>query len=127
MKILLLVILFCTTSWSDVYYYEYGKKVQLTKLKEQRVLSDSNITYYQNSSGQKVGVKNEIITKCKQIDQCNKIFEKYNLTKVKNLTSKILLITLEVGIDTFELSQKLSLEENIEFAHPNFIKKRQKR
>jgi hypothetical protein len=112
---------------SDTYYYEYGKKVQLTQLKGLRAVSDKNITYYQNSAGQKVGVKNEIIVKCKQTTQCNEIFAKYNLSEIKNLTSKILLIKLKAGVDPFETSQKLSLEEKIEFAHPNFVKKRKRR
>ena len=127
MKILLLTILLYSTIFSDTYYYEYGKKIQLTKLKETRVIDDKNITYYQNSAGQKMGVKNEIIVKCKHTGRCSDIFKKYNLTNIKNLTSKILLIKVEVETDPFELSQKLSLEDNIEFAEPNFIKKRQNR
>lgn len=127
MKTLLIITFFCSTILSDTYYYEYGKKIQLTELKETRASNDNNITYYQNSAGQKVGVKNEIITKCKVPNQCNEIFEKYGLTQITNLTSKILLITLKAEDNPFELSQKLFLEKNIEFAHPNFIKKRQKR
>ncbi|HIP59969.1 MAG TPA: hypothetical protein EYH01_06040 [Campylobacterales bacterium] len=127
MKILLLIILFCSTILSDTYYYEYGKKIQLTKLKETRASNDTNITYYQNSSGQKVGVKKEIIVKCKNVSSCQDVFKKYNLNQIENLTSKIILITLKADIDPFELSQKLSLEDDIEFAHPNFIKKRKRR
>ena len=127
MKILLLIILFCATLLSDTYYYEYGKKVQLTKLKETRELNDNNITYYQNSAGQKVGVKKEIIAKCKSLSACEAIFMKYNLTQTENLTSKIILIKLKSDADPFEVSQKLSLEDDIEFAHPNFIKRRKQR
>ncbi len=127
MKILLLIILFCGTLLSDTYYYEYGKKVQLTKLKETRELNDNNITYYQNSAGQKVGVKKEIIAKCKSLSACEAIFMKYNLTQTENLTSKIILIKLKSDADPFEVSQKLSLEDDIEFAHPNFIKRRKQR
>lgn len=120
-------MLLCSTLWSETYYYEYGKKVKLTKLKETRVVNDQNISYYQNSAGQNIGVKNAVITKCKQLDQCTALFEKYNLTQIQNLTKKILLIKLDKGVDPFEISQKLALEDKIEFAHPNFIKKRQKR
>lgn len=127
MKTLLSIILLYSTLWSETYYYQYGKKVQLTKLKESRVANDQNISYYQNASGQKIGVKNEILTKCKQVDQCSEIFEKYKLTKIKHLTKKILIITLDKDMDPFDTSQKLSLEEKIEFAHPNFIKRRQRR
>ncbi len=127
LKILLLIILFSTTIWADTYYYEYGKKVKLTELKGVRALNDSNITYYQNSTGQKVGVKKEIIAKCKNGSSCKDIFKKFNLTQIQNLTSKIILITLNKDQDPFEVSQQLYAQEDIEFAHPNFVKKRKKR
>ena len=127
LKTILLIILFNTTIFADTYYYEYGKKVTLTELKGIRALNDSNTTYYQNSAGQKVGVKKEIIAKCKNGTSCKDIFKKYNLTQIQNLTSKIILITLNKDQDPFDISQKLYAQENIEFAHPNFVKRRKKR
>jgi len=111
---------------ADVFYYSFGEKVKLTELKQLRD-NDKNIKYYQNKSGQKVGVTQEIITKCKKKDACTEIFKKYNLIHITNLTDTILLITLKKDEDPFEISQKLSLEEKIKFAHPNFIKKKKTR
>ena len=127
MKTLLLIILFPTTVWGESYYYEYDKKVTLTELKKTKSFNEDNITYYQNSFGHKVGVKKEIIAKCKNDSNCKEIFKKYNLTNIQNLTSKIILITLNKNQDPFEISQKLYFEENIVFAHPNFVKKRKRR
>ncbi len=112
------------TLLADVYYYEYDKKVQLTKLKDSR---SSGIAYYENSAGQKIGVKNQVLVKCKSTDKCKKIFDKYNLKETENLTSSIVLINLKQNEDPFELSQKLYLEDGISIAHPNFVKKRQQR
>ncbi len=127
MKFLLLVILFSISLWSESYYYEYGKKVELTKIKEQRVINDQVIEYYKNSAGQKVGVKNEIVVKCSSQQECKNIFKKYNLTEVEYLTKTIALIKLLNGENVFTLSQKLYLEEGITTAHPNFVKKRYRR
>jgi hypothetical protein len=132
LKILLLVIFFCVHSLADVYYYEYGKKVTLSELKSTRansleLLKGNNIKYYQNSHGQKMGVKNEILTQCQEDINCSNIFSSYDLTEIKNLTSSILLISLKPDQDPFEISQKLSKEKDIIFAHPNFIKKRKRR
>lgn len=125
LKIFLLIMFFTLTLFADdVYYYEYGKKVQLTKLKENR---SSNVVYYENSAGQKIGVKNQVLVKCESNDKCKKIFDKYNLTEIENLTSSIVLIKLKQNEDPFELSQKLYLEDGISIAHPNFVKKRHKR
>jgi len=126
LKILLSIILLYSVSFSDVYYYEYGQKVKLTKLKDQR--SDlKDVEYYQYDSGEKVGVKNEVLVKCKDISVCKDIFKEQNLTNYRNLTSSIVLVTLKEGDDPFEISQKLYEKKDIEYAQPNFVKKRQKR
>ncbi len=126
MKIYLLSIFLYSTLFSDVYYYEYGKKIKLTKIKEQRDVADGTL-YYENSVGQKVGVKNEILVKCNSKIECEKIFIKYSLKGIETLSSNIFLIKLKEIDNLFELSQKLYLEEAITIAHPNFIKKRYKR
>jgi hypothetical protein len=121
-----LALLIFSISYADTYYYEYGKKVKLTKLKDQR--SDlKDVEYYKYESGRKVGVKKEVLVKCKNMSACKDIFKEHNLTKYRNLTPSIVLITLNKEDDPFEISQKLYEEEDIEYSHPNFVKKRQKR
>ncbi len=127
MKIIFLTAIFFTFTWSESYYYEYDKKVTLTKLKEQKVLGNNLVEYYQNAQGKKVGVTRDIIAKCTKIESCKEIFEKYSLKNFENLTSTLFLIKLNDGDDVFELSQKLYKEEDIVFAHPNFLKKRESR
>jgi hypothetical protein len=113
-------------SFADVYYYDHGKKVRLTKLKDKRS-NIKDIEYYKYDSGRTVGVKNEVLVKCKDLSSCEDIFKKYNLTNYKNLTSSIILITLNKEQNPFEISQKLYEEESIDISQPNFVKKRHKR
>ncbi len=122
-KIMTLTLFFYTLSWGEVYYFADGERVYLNKLKEQRAISNSLIEYYENQNGQKIGVKREILIKCKPNKSCQQIFKKYNLTNVENITSSIFLITVKKDDDIFELSQNLYLEDNITISHPNFIKK----
>lgn len=126
MKQFLLSIFLYSAVFSDVYYYEYGKKVKLTKLKEQRDAVDGTF-YYENSANQKVGVKDEILVKCNSKTECEKIFIKYSFKDIEPLGSNIFLIKLRKTDDIFEISQKLYLEEAITIAHPNFLKKRYRR
>ena len=133
MKIILLIALFSQAILAEVSYYEYGKKVTLTKVKKSRsvdtktLMLDTNITYYENSNGQKMGVKNEVIAKCKKDKNCDALFKSLSLTDRKNLTKTMVLFRLNKGQDPFGISTKLSEDAKIEFAHPNFIKKRKKR
>ena len=126
-EILILILFFCTFSWSETYYFADEKRVYLNKLKEQRAIDGDIIEYYENQDGQKMGVKKEILIKCKVKKSCQQIFKKYNLENVKAITSSIFLITVKKNDDVFELSQKLYLEDNITISHPNFIKKYQLR
>ncbi len=126
MKIYLLIILLYSTISSDVYYYKNGKKVELFELKYEREIGDDT-KYYQNSAGQKIGVKNEILVKCNEEIKCKKIFIKYNLDNIKTLSKSIFLITLKPTQNAFKLSRKLYLEKEITISHPNFLKKRHKR
>jgi hypothetical protein len=110
-----------------VHYYSYGKLTKLTPLKDTRRVANHDIKYYTNKAGQKVGVKNEILAKCKSKIPCLEIFEKYNFEEVEQLTSKLIFIKLKKDQNPFDISNELYQNSDIEFAHPNFIKKRYKR
>ena len=127
MKILTFLIVLFSTLHSETFYYEFGKKVTVTKIKDNRENVKDGISYYKNKIGQKIGVKNEIITKCKKSIDCKTVLKEYDFINIKNLTSKILLITLNENQDPFLISQQLYLDDKIEFAHPNFIKKKTRR
>lgn len=134
MKILMLILIFAGVMSAESSYYEYGKKVTMTKVpstaittKSLKSINDNNITYYKNSRGKTVGVKNEIIVKCESEDACLKLFSDYNLTNTKKLASRFYLVTVPQNQELFDLSTKLYEEEDVKMAHPNFVKERFKR
>jgi hypothetical protein len=123
-KILLVVAMTLVVGASD-FYYEYGKKVMITKSYESR--GNSSIKYYQNSLGKKIGVDDKIILKCKVDRVCEESLKKYNIKEIERLSDTLYLVTIAPKEDIFKLSQELYRDESIEFAHPNFIKERKRR
>ncbi len=109
------------------FYYEHGEKVEVSKLKETRIINDSAINYYMTSTGHKVGVNNEIIVQCEKNVDCMNVLKKYHLTHVEKLSNILFLVKLVEGEDIFKLSQKLYNDSAIKSAHPNFIQNRKMR
>jgi len=120
-----LLSLLCLSLNAESFYYEYGKKITVEKISNSR--SNSSIIYYKNSLGKEIGIKNEIIFKCIEGKECLNIVKSYNLKNISKLSDKIYIVKVSKDSDIFEISQKLYLEDNIEFANPNFIKKRYRR
>ncbi len=112
---------------SEVFYYEFGKKVYLNKLPISKS-SNSNITYYKSRNGSRVGVSNKILVKCKgSLEVCKKLFDIEPIVKVEKISNTISLITIKKEADIFAISNMLSQKDDIAFAHPDFIKKKRRR
>ena len=126
MKAILILNILISSIFASEFYYEYGKKVKLDKANQTRAL-DSNITYYKNRNNQIVGVKNEIIIKCKSDEICLNLIKKYNFLNTQKLSEKFFLIILKKEQNVFKLSSKLYHEDGVILSHPNFVKKRFKR
>jgi hypothetical protein len=122
LSLLALTIVGCAND----FYYENGKKVEVTKLKEKRN-NRSETTYYKTSSGHKVGVTDEILVQCSASKDCEKVLEKYKLSAVSRLSDEIFLVKITKDKNIFEISQKLYEDANITSAHPNFLKTKKRR
>ena len=109
------------------YYYENGKKIEVHKLPESRVLNSSDVTYYKTEYGHKIGVNNEIIVQCKNGVNCMKVFSQYGLNDISKLSAHLFLVKVNSDVNVFTLSRKLYDDDKIVLAHPNFIKNRKKR
>ncbi len=128
MKIFLSLFLFIGSLLAQQsFYYSFGKKVMLTKLPTSRALRDQNVTFYENQNGQKIGVKQEVIIGCDDLIACKKVLRDYNITYIEELSKTIYLLKLPKNSDPFEISNSLYNEDPVQFAHPNFIKKRKMR
>jgi len=119
--ILLSGMLYATSS-----YYQNGKLVELLPAQNSR-LFDNNIQYYQTRLGTRVGIKDDILVECNKDIDCMALLKQYNFNNISNVTSTIFLITINNSDDIFKVSRELYNNQNVKFAHPNFIKKQQQR
>jgi hypothetical protein len=126
--ILLIMIggLLTLNACAQSYYYEYGKKITLTKVTPKNH-AQQHIPYYQTPSGEYVGVPQEIILQCNEHISCKEALQHYPIKDLKQLSETLWLIKVADTEDIFKLSQKLYLDKNIKFAHPNFIRSNKKR
>ena len=119
------MVIVVSMTQAQEFYYEFGKKVLVTPLADSR--SVDGIKYYTKSEGKEIGVKDEIILKCKDNISCKESLEKYKFISITNLSKSLILVKIENTKDIFKISQELYNEDNIEFATPNFIKERKAR
>jgi len=127
MKIVIVLstlLLAVSTLFAETCYYSFGKKVLLKPLPQSRSVADHTIRYYQTPSGAKVGVTDEIIIGCKDIEACKPILEAYPVASVEKLSDRLYLLKLKPGSNLFKTANALYHEAPIFLSHPNFIKKR---
>ncbi len=126
-KKIILIIGFIATLSANDSYYKNGKLVELKNLHTARSLNNLDINYFKTEYGQKVGITDEILMQCKDGVNCRKVLKDFNIIDYTNLTDKIYVIKIHDYDTVFSLSRKLFESGNVEYAHPNFIKKRTKR
>ena len=110
------------------YYFEYGKKVELTPVKDIRSLECCDgIKTYKTRDGSVVKFKNEIVVKLKQDIDADTFFKKYAVTDIKKISKDTYIVIPDVGEDLLKLSQKMYIDTDTLYAIPNKIKQYKKR
>jgi hypothetical protein len=108
---------------SDMYYYKNNQRATLTP-ETSISRSSSIIDYYKTDSGVTVGVTDKIIVKFNSDADIKKYLNEFNLTIEKKLGKNLFLLKAENKRLTIDISNRLSEKDDIEYAHPDFIKKR---
>jgi hypothetical protein len=122
-KILLTTLLFGSLFAQDTYYYLLdGKKETLTPISH-LTREHSNIEFYKTSRNTTVGVSDQLIVKTKDNTNLDDYINKYNLELIKKLSKNLYLLKTDDKSQTISIANQLSLDENILYSHPNFIKK----
>lgn len=111
------------------YYYSNHKKIILTPLQnsqstENRSVTNPNEILYFQSDSKVLGVSDEIIIKCSNID---KILSTYDVSLVEQISKGIYLVKVKQSSLTLETANKLYEDKDVIYAHPNFIQKIEKR
>ncbi|MDO8454304.1 MAG: hypothetical protein Q7S59_07020 [Sulfurimonas sp.] len=120
-----LMLLLQYGSADDTYYYKNNHQVAITKIPITNSYRDSStIDYYKTDNGVTLGVTNKIIVKIASESDIKKYLNAFNLTIEKELGKNLYLLKAENKSLTLDISNRLSEKEDVEYAHPDFIKKR---
>jgi len=126
-KIIVFLITMVTNMLYAETYYSFGEKIPLQPIHQNKEFKESGISYYQTPTGEKIGVKNEVIIGCKDMALCEPILDTYPVISVEKLSDTLYLLKLEKGSNPFDVANALYHEDVITLSHPNFIKKRKRR
>ncbi len=111
---------------ADEFYYAHDKKIEVSELRERRNNADT-VRYYQTREARVFGVTDEIIVQCKEAKNCLETLEDLKFNNVSRLSKVLFLIKIPNVDNIFEISRKLYENPAIVLAHPNFVKKRERR
>ena len=129
-NIIFLLFLFFANA-NDNFYYQKDKKIFLTPIYTTQTIqkkeSNQTVQYYKTSKGQTVGISKEIIVKVIEEKSIDSLVEKYDINVKKKLTQKLYLVEINSTKETLTITNKLYDDENVSYAHPNFIKRIDKR
>jgi len=129
-KIFLLLFTFLLSA-SDNFYYQNDKKVILTPIQTsntfQKMDINHTIEYFKTPKGQIVGMGQEIIVKLKDTKALDSLVKKYAVNIKTKLTNKLYVLEVNSTQHTLEITNKLYLDANVSYAHPNLIKRIDKR
>ena len=121
-KVIVLILLTQFLNAGDNYFYNNGKETLLTPLNS-TARNFKNIDYYQNERGITLGVKDTLLLKLQDEKNLQKYLNEFNISIVKSLDKNLYLLkTLDKSL-TIDIANRLSEKEDVEYSHPDFIKK----
>ena len=126
-KRLLCLACLVSTVFAGDYYYEYGKKVDVVKLKESRTIGSNSVDFYKTQNGHKVGITNEIIVQCEENINCVSLLERYSFSSISKISDNFFVVKINKNQNIFEVSQMLYNDAEVKLAQPNLIKNRKSR
>ena len=122
--ILLYLFIIFQFSYAEVIYYdEHKKDIYLKKYTGKKMFKSSNVDHYINEKDMVVGVSDQLIVKFLNITNLEKYLEEFHLKIEKKLSNNMYLLITQDKNETVEISRKLSGKKDVQYTHPDFIKK----
>jgi hypothetical protein len=126
-KIFIIIIVCVSTIFpNDIFYYKNNKKISLVKI-DVITKSFNDIDYYTNKDGMILGVKNTILVKFKHTNNLTKYLNEYKLIVKKKYKNKLFNLIVSDKSTTINISNILSLKEDIVYASPNFYTRKKRK
>ena len=128
---IIFIVLIQLASAQDNYYYKNNQKQSLTPINVVNTKSlskvKSTMDYYQNDNGIILGVSDKLIIKLSDEVSLQTYLDEFNITIEKTLSKNLYLLKVENKKLTIDISNILSQKDDVEYAHPDFTKKRVRR
>jgi len=125
--IIILTLIFASTSLYADFYYSGGKKHILKKVKTSRALGTNSEYSFQTELGETITVNRGIIVAFSDKSIRKVIEQKYNLYFVKTLTDEMFLYRIKDVSKTVETANLIYEEDGVEFCHPDFQRTKKNR
>ncbi len=126
--VILYFFIICQFSYAEKIYYNKNKEdVYLKKYTNTKISKSLNVDYYINEKDIVVGITDKLIVKFSNTINLQKYLEVFRLKVEKKLSNKMYLLITENKNKTVEISRELNKKEDVQYAHPDFIKKIKKR
>ncbi|MCJ8326400.1 MAG: hypothetical protein MJK08_04790 [Campylobacterales bacterium] len=128
MKLIILLFIINILNANEFYYYKNNQKVLLNSVNKitTRTLN-YDLDYYKNKDGIILAVNNRLILKLKTNSNLDFYLNEFNMRKIKKISFNTYLLEVKDKSLTLKTSSLLSLKNDVEYSHPDFIKRRYKR
>lgn len=111
---------------NSTYYYQNGKKQKLEPIK-QNARSIQTHDYYKTPNGTEVGVNDTILVKFYNTSNLFEYAKELNFNIIEEIAPKLFKIQVANRSLTTQVANTLYEKKDVEFAHPNFLRKVQNR
>jgi hypothetical protein len=112
---------------SDIYYYQNNSQKYLAAVIDSINRNNSKINYYLTGKNKLLGVTDKLIIKLKSEIYIQQYLDEYDLIIVKKITKNTFLLQTKNKDLTLKIANQLHEKQDVEYAHPDFIKKRVER
>lgn len=123
-KSIFIFILLIQFGSSQEYYYKNNIKILLKNVHTEINDDTSKVSYYKNEKGILLGVTDKVIVKTVDVNLLEKYVHALNASIEKKLAKDLYLVKVTNKNKTLDIANELNKKESIEYAHPDFIKKR---
>ena len=123
-KSIFIFILLIQFGSSQEYYYKNNTKILLKNVHTEINDDTSKVSYYKNEKGILLGVTDKVIVKTVDVNLLEKYVHALNASIEKKLAKDLYLVKVTNKNKTLDIANELNKKESIEYAHPDFIKKR---
>jgi len=122
-KFILITSIIGTIYAQESFFYSLDSKKEILTPVQNISRDIPNVRYFKTKDDVILGVSNKIIVKTKQGFDITKLEQKYSFKTLKKISKDMYLIEVKDNSLTLDTANSIDENDEIEFAHPDFIRK----